>query len=44
MEKDYFIGIDIGGTSAKVGLVTSKGQLVDKKNIKTSKIDTWKKI
>jgi len=31
----YFIGIDIGGTNTKIGIVSSKGEMIEKGNIAT---------
>ena len=44
MDNTYFIGIDIGGTSAKIGLVKDDGVLTEKVKIKTLKVLEWKKI
>jgi glucokinase len=44
MEIKKIIGIDIGGTSAKIGLVSENGQVIEKANVPTLKISDWKKI
>ena len=31
----YFIGIDIGGTNTKIGIVSEKGEIIEKRNITT---------
>ncbi|MCL2705330.1 MAG: ROK family protein, partial [Spirochaetaceae bacterium] len=31
----YFIGIDIGGTNTKIGIVSDKGKIIEKRNIAT---------
>ena len=31
----YFIGIDIGGTNTKIGIVSGKGAIIEKRNIST---------
>jgi len=40
----YIIGTDIGGTSVKLGLFTSDGQLVHKWEIRTDRSDSGKKV
>lgn len=35
IHSDYIIGIDIGGTDTKIGLVRRKGEILDKVSIKT---------
>ena len=35
---DYYFGVDIGGTTVKIGLLNEKERLVDKWEIKTIKI------
>ncbi len=40
----YAVGIDVGGTSVKMGLFTEKGDLLDKWSIKTDKSDNGSKI
>lgn len=37
---EYFAGIDIGGTEIKIGLVSSDGDLISKRTIKTPDADT----
>lgn len=36
---NYIFGIDIGGTSIKIGLFTENGELLEKKSIKTNKLN-----
>ena len=42
--KKYAIGIDIGGTTVKLGLFSNKGELLHKWEIETRKIDNGKYI
>lgn len=44
MKKDLYVGIDLGGTSAKIGLVNSDGDIMEKVQIKTIKSENWKEI
>lgn len=44
MSEKYYVGIDIGGTTAKIGLVDSYGTIVDKTQVKTQKNLKWEKI
>ena len=41
---DFYVGIDVGGTSAKIGLVKSDGSIVEKTQIQTLKTPDWKEI
>lgn len=42
--KKYIYGIDVGGTSVKIGLFTVQGELVDKWSIKTDKSEKGKQV
>ncbi|MCG8572119.1 MAG: ROK family protein [Spirochaetes bacterium] len=42
--KELTIGIDVGGTSAKIGLVDEKGKIQKKTEVKTLKVNNWKQI
>lgn len=44
MDSNYFIGVDIGGTSAKIGLVRNDGTMLEKEKVKTDSTQKWKKI
>ncbi|HOJ63378.1 MAG TPA: ROK family protein [Spirochaetota bacterium] len=44
MSDKLYIGIDIGGTSAKIGLVTKNGEIKEKTQVKTIKSAEWKEI
>ena len=41
---EYFVGIDVGGTTAKIGLVNKDGDIVEKCQVQTLKIPDWKEI
>ncbi len=40
MTKDYVVGIDIGGQSAKIGIVNRKGEILAQKSISTKMSDS----
>ena len=40
MEKEYVVGIDIGGQSAKIGLVNRRGEIIARKTMDTTKYGT----
>ena len=42
--KKYLLGIDIGGTTVKLGLFNINGELLNKWEIETRKIDNGKYI
>lgn len=42
--KEYSIGIDIGGTTVKLGLFNNEGELLYKWEIETRKIENGKYI
>ena len=44
MSDFFYAGIDIGGTTAKVGLVDNYGSIIEKTQVKTLKTGNWKKI
>ena len=44
MSDKFYVGIDIGGTSAKIGLITKEGEIIEKSQIKTIKSAIWKEI
>lgn len=44
MSEVFYAGIDIGGTTAKVGLVDSYGAIIEKTQVKTQKNGSWKKV
>lgn len=44
MSDKFYIGIDIGGTSAKIGLVAKNGEIKEKFQVKTIKSAIWKEI
>ena len=44
MSEKYFVGIDIGGTSAKIGLVNEKGEIKEKVQVHTIKSQDWVEI
>lgn len=37
MEKEYVVGVDIGGQSAKIGLVNRRGEIIARKTMDTTK-------
>jgi glucokinase len=44
MSKEYYVGLDIGGTSAKVGLVDREGNIIEKSNVEVIKNTDWKTV
>ncbi|MBP5448760.1 MAG: ROK family protein [Spirochaetales bacterium] len=40
----YYVGIDVGGTSAKIGLVNEKGEIERKEQVQTLKSQDWHEI
>ena len=42
--KSYVVGIDIGGTNTKLGIVDSRGTVLAKDSIKTTNINVSKII
>jgi glucokinase len=44
MRNDYYIGIDIGGTSAKIGLLDYSGIIKEKTQVPTKRTLDWKEI
>ena len=40
----YGVGVDLGGTSVKMGLFTSSGELIESWSIKTDRSDNGKNI
>ena len=44
MKDEYFIGLDIGGTSAKIGLVNRNGNIIEKSKAKTLETNNWIEI
>ena len=44
MEKKWYVGVDIGGTTIKMAFVSSEGKIVTKWEIPTNKIDGGKHI
>ncbi|MFC0558111.1 ROK family glucokinase [Halalkalibacter alkalisediminis] len=44
MKKNWYVGVDIGGTTIKMAFVTAKGEIVTKWEIPTNKIDEGKHI
>ena len=41
---NYYIGVDLGGTTVKMGLFSDTGELVEKWEIKTDTSDNGKNI
>ena len=39
-KENYFLGIDVGGTNIKSGIISGKGELIEERNIKTEKNNT----
>ena len=44
MAEKYYAGIDVGGTSAKIGLVNEKGEIKEKTGVPTKQTRNWKEI
>ena len=44
MEKPYVVGIDIGGQTAKIGLVDARGNVLVQTAIKSNDTDDYKKF
>lgn len=38
----YFVGIDLGGTNIKAGIVNEFGEILNKKSVKTAAGRGWK--
>ena len=41
---EYFLGIDVGGTNVKIGLVTSEGELLEKRKYPTAELKAAKEV
>lgn len=44
MDKQLFVGVDIGGTTVKIGFISEKGKVLDKWEISTNLLDGGKYI
>jgi len=44
MNDNYYVGIDIGGTSTKIGIINNNGKLIEKTQVKMLKNQNWEKL
>jgi glucokinase len=44
MDQELYVGIDVGGTSAKIGLVDKSGKIIEKTQVPTLKSMYWHEI